>query len=685
MSASERWTSSGSEAYEGIDEAPSTSDWESAGGDDDSDSVDDGGDPSKEHAGEQLLDLLLQLLFAGRISASLVCIVCWWAWKAGCESSCLQRFAYRPGAQSGKYQGHIDTALGVSTKSASHSINVPMYPKSSVRRVDLAIPVEVPHEELLSEIEEDPCFDDALAKAVERRRLPPSYYDHDVVVDAAAKGQSPPVPIGMFVDGVPFLKKTSFLAFWIYNLLTGTRHVVVILRKEQICSCGCRGWCTLYRVFAYITWSLTAAAAGVYPLLHFDGAAWAAGDPFGAHAGAIMKYRFALIWSKGDWAEFASTFGFPTWSHALFPCFACFVEQPQLKDVPDDLEDGLPWEPVSQEHYDDACTAAEIVAVIPDRDTHARVRANLFFDRRRAGSHGRALQSDVACGDLLLRNGDRIEPSEYLSDVFSFDFIKHFPATVLFWRPRRQSISLHRNPIFWTPGFSVRRLVPDILHCLYLGVVQNWIVAAIWFLFTIDAYRTGAVDLSLQRFKAELREYYRRHRGEGLTQVQNITRKMVGTAASPDYQPFKGAEAKHLIGFVVEQLAKHRGFHERGRLLYEAGTALRQLVILIDTSPLNVPADAAAEMKRVGVRFLRLGLRGGMRPVAKVHQTLHLLVDHMQYHGNPRFYSNFLDESLNKDLAGIAQKAYSLVWAQRIFICWKRIRDRRPRGLIMGV
>ena len=41
-------------------------------------------------------------------------------------------------------------------------------------------------------------------------------------------------------------------------------------------------------------------------------------------------------------------------------------------------------------------------------------------------------------------------------------------------------------------------------------------------------------------------------------------------------------------------------------------------------------------------------------------------------------------ESLNKDLGGIAAVAYSSVWAQRIFICWKKTRKTRGRGLLIG-
>ena len=113
--------------------------------------------------------------------------------------------------------------------------------------------------------------------------------------------------------------------------------------------------------------------------------------------------------------------------------------------------------------------------------------------------------------------------------------------------------------------------------------------------------------------------------------------------------------------------------------------ALLRLIHLIDHEPILPADDIIREMKLCALRFLKSGLRGGMRPVAKVHQTLHMFFTALPYHGNPAYYTNFIDDSLNKDLGGIAAVAYSSVWAQRIFICWKKVRKNRGRGLLIGM
>ena len=135
--------------------------------------------------------------------------------------------------------------------------------------------------------------------------------------------------------------------------------------------------------------------------------------------------------------------------------------------------------------------------------------------------------------------------------------------------------------------------------------------------------------------------------------------------------------------FVIELLLEFRPVGSAE--LLSAGVALSRLIHLIDTSPLNMTEEQLRESKQSGVRFLTEGIRAGIRPIAKVHQLLHLLHDAMVDHGNAKYYSCFFDESLNKDLAGVARIAYSSVWAPRIFACWKRLRKTRRPGLLVGV
>ena len=105
-----------------------------------------------------------------------------------------------------------------------------------------------------------------------------------------------------------------------------------------------------------------------------------------------------------------------------------------------------------------------------------------------------------------------------------------------------------------------------------------------------------------------------------------------------------GAEAKGLIGFCLEQLVQHQ-VEGAGDLLI-AGLHLRRFIHLVGVSPLMLAPEVLEEMRRSCALFVILGLRGGMRALAKSHQMLHM-AEQMRFQGNVKFASNLLDEHLN--------------------------------------
>ena len=48
--------------------------------------------------------------------------------------------------------------------------------------------------------------------------------------------------------------------------------------------------------------------------------------------------------------------------------------------------------------------------------------------------------------------------------------------------------------------------------------------------------------------------------------------------------------------------------------------------------------------------------------------------------GNPKTYSTFLDESLNKVLASVCKVAYATVWERRVFTNFSHLRGHGLRG-----
>ena len=46
----------------------------------------------------------------------------------------------------------------------------------------------------------------------------------------------------------------SILAISIVNVLSGRRHLSIVIVKSEFCSCGCFAWCTLFPIFDWLAW-----------------------------------------------------------------------------------------------------------------------------------------------------------------------------------------------------------------------------------------------------------------------------------------------------------------------------------------------------------------------------------------------------------------------------------------------
>ena len=142
-----------------------------------------------------------------------------------------------------------------------------------------------PYTELDNELRADATWQSVLGEAVANRQLPQSYFDHEAV-RATPAGDPPCMPIGMFVDGVPFQKKDGVIGFWIYTLITGVRHLAIVVRKSELCRCGCKGWCTMWIILDWLRFVLVHLVRGMNPAAPYaNEAPWMEGLPAAASAG----------------------------------------------------------------------------------------------------------------------------------------------------------------------------------------------------------------------------------------------------------------------------------------------------------------------------------------------------------------------------------------------------------------
>ncbi|CAK9016517.1 unnamed protein product [Durusdinium trenchii] len=114
-------------------------------------------------------------------------------------------------------------------------VKCPMYKKRDSQRVVEEVPIYLPSTAFQKYITQDMVDNTAEFDKIVGDL--DAYWDHPLVKAAKAEGIKRHVrPIALYWDGVVYTKKDSFFAFYVTDILS----------SEEMCQCGCRGWCSLY-------------------------------------------------------------------------------------------------------------------------------------------------------------------------------------------------------------------------------------------------------------------------------------------------------------------------------------------------------------------------------------------------------------------------------------------------------
>jgi len=444
------------------------------------------------------------------------------------------------------------------------------------------------HEALAKEMDGDAALRTKLGQLIRDRALPDCYYDHPVVKRHEGRHV---LPVALYLDAVPWSQSDSVLGFWLICLVSGRRYLWAVLRKQHACRCGCRGWCSFHQIFRLGLWSTQALAEAKHPTARHDGEGWLPSDRARcALEGTAMRLLAACLYLKGDWSEFSSTVGLPSWQDSIRPCFQCNASGSDMYLCVGNTHDQLRWAENAAGDYSRACDRCSFDVFIETAEQRDQVVDKLRYDKRASGgARGRAMVVDMA--ELGLSSNDRLEPTPALPDIGKFESIDT-PCTVKFWRTANESLARHRNPMLVSElGLDPRDcLAVDVLHAIHLGVLKVWARTATWAVLQSGVYgRTGTTDENLQiavlAFRSQLMQFYkRRHQedpGEQLTRVADFNVKMVGTASAPVLKT-KGAETWGVALFLVWVCRHytHRIGPEWQRLV-QAGEALVRVVNIL--------------------------------------------------------------------------------------------------------
>lgn len=573
------WEAGGNQATHSW-EAPGPAEPPSAGASSDSDE----GEPSASECVKQFIAVLVGLFMSGAIPANILCILCYWA-NGFFQHELLKKFAYKPGQPNGHYQRHLANKLDFKThKAGFYYMNIPGHKRHDLSRSTNLVPVRPVHEAIDGELAGDPTILARLRDLVRRRALPKAYFRHPVVRSTSALV----VPLGLFIDGVPYSHTDSLVGVWAANLVSGARHFIMGVRKRTLCRCGCRAWCSYDAIFRFLHWCFKNLAVGAFPGERHDSEVWRETDGLRADkAGTGLQARGALLYIKGDWSEYTNTFGFTAWNATERPCLFCRCSREQMYTVQGLSPSVFPFEVISHEAYAAACERCEKKVEVAHEVQYRALRAMLRYDKRQNGSHGLALTADFPSLGLLA--GDRLEPSADFQDIGAVFSLSDFPATLTFWRPSQEDGCHHRCPLFDASlGITLPDSVTvDELHTLNLGVYAVWCRTAAWMLFDARVWAAAAgtgeeaFKVTVLCMRQDLTAFYKARKAdrpdEELTRVHDLTTKMFGTRERPKLK-LSGAETWSFMLYLVYAVQKFQNsLPPKATELLEAGKLLVRL------------------------------------------------------------------------------------------------------------
>ena len=252
---------------------------------------------------------------------------------------------------------------------------------------------------------------------------------------------------------------------------------------------------------------------------------------------------------------------------------------------------------------------------------------------------------------------------------------------VLFWRIPALVTVHHRHPLLSDElGTSLDNFAIDIMHTLHLGVWLAWNHRALWALLRANVYNTRTTRqaddmlVSLGSLMQRLHDWYPIYaktlspdRVKGLTKIQRITPSMCNSESDVKLN-IKAAESRHLLPFLLKEL----NFFASGmgdidvQARIDSGEALEQYMQVLQSESRVVSADGYKALLDCCHTHVQLCPRAGIHLLPKHHLFKHM-TRRIARNGNPRYYSTYFDEGLNKVLVGIASSCYRHTFERRLF------------------
>ena len=204
----------------------------------------------EETRGQQLASYMISLLISRSITAKKFCTAMYHAGNAGIAEA--RPYGLHPDSPSGHFMRHVRKKLPLfSAESAAklYNVDMPSYSREKLGRSKHDLWVRLPHEAVADDVARHPHIMEDLTDMVNNGDLPRAYYENPIVRELSTP-ESPILPLGVFVDGVPYSQVDSVVGVWVINLVTSQRYLVTTLRIKSRATAGAEGgvrfgWCLI--------------------------------------------------------------------------------------------------------------------------------------------------------------------------------------------------------------------------------------------------------------------------------------------------------------------------------------------------------------------------------------------------------------------------------------------------------
>lgn len=605
----------------------------------------------QREAGHELHRLFKTLYAVHKISAQEFCILNYWADRADVLGADFAGYGLPPGEQSGRYQQFLDSKI--KERGPYEAVTVPCSSKHKAGRAETDIEIALAYESIADEIRNTPDASALLASA----QLPRVYHENKHVQKAKRNGRPLPWPVALYSDGVQYTSSVGrghvVTGITMINVVTKKRHHVGAIGSFCACSCGCKGWCTMFPILCCCAWQLQVLASGKRTLQRYNGETVSLNSNH-ILAQCIRKwgnelgFNAVLIYVMGDWMDAAKTHGLPAVMASYNFCPFCRCEKQTMISMSGECSlCGWPWFDVHADAYEEFCQSCEIkVSLTNENDRHELMSTGKLKYIKGNTGKGRTISADVPRWHLTA--GDVVVPSKELLDIGKLETAS-LPLEVTFWRQavdiggKAIGLARRRNPIFSRDldTSPVQNMAVDALHTFYFGPMQRVVAASLWRVLLHNHW--GIRGPKSHRLEAGARLL--RHHHQRWCANMNIPHSMrlndwklsfmgdVGTAQdSPDNahpgceMRLKAVEIGLVLRWVIVLLEEiDNGIPFRNELLVSCKACVRFLHLCRDASDVFTDAECQQAFDAMHTHISQaIQARVNVEGIAKVHFCTHL-------------------------------------------------------------